>query len=452
MSKDWRGALDLLISDDQMSYEHAISLLKGETELVGNSSSGIFLKPIEDKSSVELYLDTLAFQNAGLWRNGDYVYRPVKRIVALGPKDRNPLVKYIDLLDWDSHNLLKARFDSYATGNEVVTFPEGLVEQESIDLTGNKEPEDMAVIWEQISDYPLWIVPARDPITALTRGIKHRTLETVGDTSLIELMADKDRYKTYLYENKHKLNEKQEDDYWQFRDADRLTELSSMRKRIEEQAGPKGGDGWIRMPIHKKDSDQIQSYLDVPKAPFYRWALRNIPSVKLGIHDDWQLVSQVGAKMPHDDPYHTDWVIGAGLDPETFYSKHEDISNSSYTLRMELTTSLTKFEFVTLAKPSNPQRSKVSGKIRRLKPGEVLNKGEIGVIPEASVEYEAALRSAFAVGSALICMTGGKLAHIAVVGREMDVPVIMWDKAHLLDEFHKVSIDMNTGTIKFDVI
>ena len=120
---------------------------------------------------------------------------------------------------------------------------------------------------------------------------------------------------------------------------------------------------------------------------------------------------------------------------------------SSYALRMELCFKLLKFEFAVLSRST---KTKLSGKVRILNPGDVLQKGEIGVIERASVEYDAALRSAAQQDSGLICLTGGPLAHIAVVGREMNVPIIMWDKAKLLNNGARIDLNLENGTIRLD--
>ena len=39
------------------------------------------------------------------------------------------------------------------------------------------------------------------------------------------------------------------------------------------------------------------------------------------------------------------------------------------------------------------------------------------------------------------------MAHVVVVGRELDVPIVMWDKAEELWGCHHVYVDTEKGTI-----
>jgi len=39
------------------------------------------------------------------------------------------------------------------------------------------------------------------------------------------------------------------------------------------------------------------------------------------------------------------------------------------------------------------------------------------------------------------------MAHVVVVGRELDVPIVMWDKAEELWGYHHVYVDTEKGTI-----
>ena len=71
--------------------------------------------------------------------------------------------------------------------------------------------------------------------------------------------------------------------------------------------------------------------IQIPTLPFHQWC---IGSGRLTFDDDyeylakqisdWKCISPIGLKMMNDNNYHSDWVIGAGLDPEEWYIKVRD--------------------------------------------------------------------------------------------------------------------------------
>ena len=48
----------------------------------------------------------------------------------------------------------------------------------------------------------------------------------------------------------------------------------------------------------------------------------------------WDCVSPTGIKMNMDDPYHTDWVLGAGLDIDESYS--ENVSGPAWSIAFDM--------------------------------------------------------------------------------------------------------------------
>ena len=88
------------------------------------------------------------------------------------------------------------------------------------------------------------------------------------------------------------------------------------------------------------------------------------------------------------------------------------------------------------------------GAVKKLKAGETLNPGEVGVIPHAGPEFEAAMRSATKHGSGLICVTGGRLAHLAVVARESNAILVMWPEAEYLMNGQEVVIDPDARQVR----
>lgn len=219
--------------------------------------------------------------------------------------------------------------------------------------------------------------------------------------------------------------------------------ILKIHNEIVSKLGDKESSDWLRMPVYSGLSNP-SSYLYIPRLAFLHWALKNVPAVKLGIIEDWVPVSKYDLKCKNDDRFHSDWVIGAGLDPATFYDKNNDINISAHKLAMEIVRDMTSFDLLVLSRSS---RTKFEGEIAFLKPGQQLEKGQIGIISHAGVEFDAALRSAARHKTGLICLTGGPLAHVVTVGRELDVPIVMWDKANNLRIYQYLYVNTENGTV-----
>jgi hypothetical protein len=109
--------------------------------------------------------------------------------------------------------------------------------------------------------------------------------------------------------------------------------LKSHRERIlsEEvikQATVNGG--FLKLDLHThEDGKKIPfnpPFIQVPKNPFLHWCLRFFNWEDHG-HETprWEFVAGSGLKMMNDDPYHTDWVLGAGIPLDQVYD-HDDQS------------------------------------------------------------------------------------------------------------------------------
>jgi phosphohistidine swiveling domain-containing protein len=460
LSNDWRGALNLMIEDiGGCTHEIAYAILKGEKKFVGNSSSeaGVTLADDDINSdAVAGYLETLAFQYSGLLKHEGRVYRPSWRIEALGVEDHKFASEECSASDSREFLYWRARYYAGTSGIPYhITLPNSLeATTQRVDMRDEENPAEWIVLWAPCDDYPVWMSPHQDQSKALADYVEHRRIQVNGaDTEILDMIRDNpEGYKSFLRKDRDLCW----DDY-AARDELLAKEyeegVAELRSKIVAQAGPIDGDGWMRLPVFKEASSRHydatpDSYVQVPKAPFLLWSLGDVRAEAFGVAPEWTRVSPPGMKMMNDNAYHNDWVIGAGFNPENFYAAQKDVSDSSYVLRQKLARELMNFEFAVLSKSS---KASVHGKVKRLEPGETLNKGQIGVIAHAGVQFDAALRSAAKHGCAIICITGGPLAHMATVGRELDVPIIMWDKAVELRDYMDVWIDMNKGTISVSV-
>jgi hypothetical protein len=248
-------------------------------------------------------------------------------------------------------------------------------------------------------------------------------------------------------------------DQWEMIDELRK-KFSTERERIlgdqvRAQADEHGG--WLELPLMYKGKPYTkQRTLRVPKNPFLYWSLRYFNFEDHGhAKPHWDFVAGSGHKMMNDDPYHTDWMLGAGVPLDEAYS-HEDgsfgeiVRSSSYELKNKLVREYTGHAFTTLTKGD---KTYISGEVVFPKPNERVPTGSIAIVPHAGPEYQLAMESANMESlegyrGCIICETGGKLAHLVVVGREFKCTVLMMPGAtKMYRKGDRVSIDLNEGTI-----
>ncbi len=185
------------------------------------------------------------------------------------------------------------------------------------------------------------------------------------------------------------------------READFELQVADIRRRVLEQAA---GDTF---PLTLKDGTVIE----VPRAPFEQWALGNTALASLAA--PWTPVSPEGLKMGQaDDPYHSDWVVGAGLKPrgpgwgmQSGEAYSENVSGPSYDAKFELQRRKGSFQVSVVNDAGD-----VFGTVGK----------EIVVIPDLSPERLPEIAGA----RGIITERGGALAHLAVVGRENGITIM----------------------------
>jgi len=232
--------------------------------------------------------------------------------------------------------------------------------------------------------------------------------------------------------------------------------------KVREQADKVGG--WIEIPLITDDGKpwDKQKTLRVPRNPFLRWAMRdNFNFEDYGIDVPWAWVAGSGWKMANDDPNHTDWMLGAGIPLEEAYDRSradkevtlgQIVRNSSIHHRHALVKEYTAREFTVLA--GDPRRTTCYGPVVHPGPGERVPPGSIAIVPNAGPDYQLAMETANMETpdhkrGLIICETGGKLAHLAVVGREYKCVVLMLPNAlKLFQPPRDVWVDLREGRIE----
>jgi phosphohistidine swiveling domain-containing protein len=240
---------------------------------------------------------------------------------------------------------------------------------------------------------------------------------------------------------------------WDIIDTIRATvdkrRLASYAERIREQALTMGGFTQLNLTTPDGEVYSAKPTVFVPTAPLIRWALGSFDYKQFDkVKPEWVNICPPGLKMMNDNPNHSDFFIGCGeevsIDHETMSTVADTlegaIMRAAYDKMYEIVKEWTTFSFASLVKGSGT----ICAQVQHAQRGERTSPINIVICEDASVDYQHALMNS----RALICETGGKLAHLAIVGRELGVPVLLLPNARkLYKQGAVITIDFEQGTI-----
>lgn len=148
-------------------------------------------------------------------------------------------------------------------------------------------------------------------------------------------------------------------------------------------------------------------------------------------------------KMVGDSSMHTDWWIGCGMNENAAYDHDHPVNKAAW----RYAYSLARVKGQNCIKLAG--KGKVTGTVVFPKPNEGVPAGSIAVVPFAGVDYEIALLSACkSDAGAVISQVGGKLAHLAIVSREMNGRLVVMDEAMtLMQEGQLVTVDLENSQV-----
>lgn len=231
-----------------------------------------------------------------------------------------------------------------------------------------------------------------------------------------------------------------------------MIDLDALKARVLEQAG----DDFIEFEVD--DGRTIRA----PRLPFLHWAL--------GIHGRhllpaWETVAPSGLKWMNDDAYHSDWMLGAGLDIWSWHgNRRREVEEDRALIRAasdrqwDLQSEMLGFECVVLS-----GAGRAEGFVIHPKPNEGLNLKlgpnvivshhrdvRVIVIPHAGPEYVQAAEEIRLLGGAVITEQGGKMAHLVNIGREQNMKIVRAPDAlkSFPDHMTWVTVDCDRGTIR----
>lgn len=151
----------------------------------------------------------------------------------------------------------------------------------------------------------------------------------------------------------------------------------------------------------------------VPNGPLKRWALSR-GSLMKDAGPEWTPVSMSGLKQAGDDPVHTDWITGAGLENEDFLKG--PLKDIQERLAAEIQSEELGFRIHVLV----AGKPLVSGRVSFCSADSVVDQTTIAIIPNAGIKYDRIAREAGAV----IAIAGGAMSHLAVNGLDYGQVII----------------------------
>jgi len=232
--------------------------------------------------------------------------------------------------------------------------------------------DDEVIVFEPCTPLPSWWVASESAEESVSQFLAH------GHKILPEC--------AHAYEADYEAE-------WEEKDR----QLRAEYQRIADEVRKHAADDVFPLVIGDKT-------VTVPRAPFWNWALRRVSNLK-HLAPKWAPFSPQGLKLYNDDPYHSDWMLGAGLDLSQSYD-HE-VNIAAWDAAFELQESLANFEAAVVVQGHSPLITGVVGE-------------GIRVVPHLGVEYAGEMATA----QAIITEQGGAMAHMAVLALERGLCIL----------------------------
>ena len=431
----------LMDSFEAMTYDIAIDILLGKKRLVGTTGTeeGITLSDetadVQEEWEQEL---SARYGNrcqlpVSLTSPRQGWFRPVAYITDYGPKDvgcgsARDLALFI-----------RERMWHYADDGEIALSPllDLAVHYPQI-IKSHKWGEvynALGFIFEPCSAAPVWLrhVVAKNPTAAIQQHLASgRRMEPRGHSDWypfepVEPLVAKEnvpRTIAHVDTTEQRYQEQRR----------REVRLAAV---VREKAGPIDGDGWFTMTV--MPGCPAEYTVRVPRAPFECWSLWRTSGDHL--MPQYATVCESGIRLYGDDPYHSDWMLGAfpERDVGEVY-RDSDVRDAGYRLKHEVQARLLGFTAAVLS-----GRGRASGIAIHPEPGDTIPAGSIAILPNARPEYESIVRTA----AATIVPVGGELCHLAVVAGEAGRIIMRVEKC--LDKYPPgtiLEIDTEQGMVR----
>ena len=434
-----------LLSDDEPNdrqvgvADAALGILNGTKKLVGDTTNMRIVK--EAPEVTKTYLKQVQYVYAGRIRIQGQWYQPVAYVSNMGREDmRN--AHGMPVYRLTNNRGYANRAWHYCGKNEIVVEHACFPDPETYGLARE-------VIFERCSERPHWLnavvspQEALDEFLAAGKRLEERshsqwygadgvilqpsTIDSANLTTeaVIAHESNNLREDALLAHEIEDRNAREEAEEAIEKEAEALRQrkLAHYREQILTQAN---GDV-IELVYEATKNEYTEEIMPggkliIPRAPFLHWAFARMKMFEEQL-PPWTNVCPTGMKMALDDQNHTDWIVGAGLDPQdrdVIYSPGP-VNEAALRKASELQDQFDRPKAITVL-VDGPW---ASGTVVHGKPNQEVPDGVVVVLPNLHPRYLACTVHAAAV----ITEAGGETAHLAQIGREKNLPIVRIENA-----------------------
>lgn len=477
LSKNWRGALRTLTTSTTkpLTMEQALSILKGEQTLAPAPDGQLHLVPQpQDDKHYQFYMNTARWQQAGIFERDGEFYQPYAEVSKFTRADRDAVVerlrededccamdyfvqqctrRYMDnpyddiiILDAGENPVLMKRVQGPAFWVKTFDEPADAV----ADFLTERNLEDRG----QDGQYNYSMHQIELYLEAVIDGLVYVSVSDIDvgrDNEILQVLGEmREQYEEDRVRMRRRAaavangsdDDDETDNYRPTHGSDYAYENAAKsafwRSRVLPAAEANGGF----LDIETIDHDGEKKTYSVARNPFTLWARQY--GFKHGELPEWTRVCPSGLKMMSDNPMHTDWWVSSGLPLRAAYDHDHPLNKAAWKVA-SMWQDTEGSKCLKLA-----GSGKVTGPVVFPGPNEAVPAGSIAVVSHAGPEYQTALMSACkGKTGALVSAVGGKMAHLAIVSRELNMRLAVVDEA--LTKFKAgelVTIDFDTGDVK----
>lgn len=432
LDERFNDAVNTLQELEGIELNQIILILNGDYELTGDSDQGIGFEEDNSEESKK-YKEHLRKNFAGIFKKSEKYYKPYKWISNYGPADM-----YASNATVMSYSPLSTnRNPEGATISRALHYGDPFNDHACIIKNKYFDGTSSAVVlFKKVVTPPFFIKTFINEADAFENYIeifgtlyKDGFHQTYGD-SYQNFFDDPDYNAKKLKESTKNSVLKKEVERLEKENKDLEENILKWKEEIVEQAKSKGG--FIKFQFSKVR-------YKIPKNPFIKWSCKKSTV-------DWDCIAPQGLKMLNDDPYHTDWMIGAGFDitEDPYMYKNEKLKDKIWKLSFEIAREYNSSDCQIIS-----GNGIVYGQLYFPSPDEEVEKGKIICIPNLSPKYYIPAITATDEGKVggIICKVGGEMAHLSIEGKKLNMKIVRFENYEDLENDEWVTLDLNKASI-----
>lgn len=299
-----------------------------------------------------------------------------------------------------------------------------------IEIDGEKTP---VVFHPAYIEIPTWLVP-----------------DNISDYNHIEEVCQKLSDSLYVLGND--VNDLMEEPSYEYELT--LALYENEKRNIQERVFKQKTTEWTKEIVEQAEknggfipAEYNGNSINIPKVPFLNWGFKMTHMYDFYEDLSWECVSPFNLKMMNDDPDHSDWMLGAGLDIEDWYDNQEMFSFFYNLVIEEISKIDSSIQFLTLS-----GTGEFKGSLKFVEdPDYSPNKGEIISIPHSGIEFWELAKRCAEKGCGIIAQTGGVTSHLAVNAHEHNIQsIVLPSVKKQYKEKAKLIVNLDKSTIKKD--